>query len=493
MAGSFPQRGVISPDTASVPPALVDEPGGTTRIEYLSKDEFDMIEDFQIGADSGEPTLNGIYDDQSTIEGSDEGDLKVLIPKEGVSIEKNDRSLSEFERWYKQGRLIIDPEWQRSYIWDRSRASKLIESFLVDIPVPVIYLSKNEGGKYEVIDGVQRLTSIFKYFNGEFPLSGLVMLKLMDKKKFSELPSEMQNKLSDATLRTFELSPQTSKNLLFTIFERLNTGGVALTEMEIRNCIYRGKTNDLIKKLAVYEEFVKSVNQKDLSRGMLDRSLVLRFLAFYEKGYQKAQEGLKTFINDFFEYYKNPLDSKLDEFENQFKKATRAAYTVFGDFAYRLRRQDSKGGGEWATRVNAAVFQVIAVSFTNDDLGQVTQRRDAILEEYLDMVTCDSNWLDSVSRSTGDARRIRYTFQTWNDRLGAVMEGSIPLDTKRTFSANLKKEMFKQNPTCSLCGQEIRLINDAALDHEEHYWRSGKTIPSNARLAHRLCNMKRPK
>jgi len=319
------------------------------------------------------------------------------------------------------------------------------------------------------------------------------MLKLMDKKKFSELPSEMQNKLSDATLRTFELSPQTSKNLLFTIFERLNTGGVALTEMEIRNCIYRGKTNDLIKKLAVYEEFVKSVNQKDLSRGMLDRSLVLRFLAFYEKGYQKAQEGLKTFINDFFEYYKNPLESKLDEFEKQFKKATRAAYTVFGDFAYRLRRQDSKGGGEWATRVNAAVFQVIAVSFTNYDPSQVTQRRDAILEEYLDMVTCDSNWLDSVSRSTGDARRIRYTFQTWNDRLGAVMEGSIPLDTKRIFSANLKKEMFKQNPTCSLCGQEIRLINDAALDHEEHYWRSGKTIPSNARLAHRLCNMKRPK
>src|SRR5207248_3506959 len=142
---------------------------------------------------------------------------------------------------------------------------------------------------------------------------------------------------------------------------------------------------------------------------MFDRSLALRFLDFYEFGYQKAQEGLKTFINDFFEYYKNPLDAKLDEFEKQFKKATRA---VFGDFAYRLRRQDSKGGGEWATRVNAAVFQVIAVSFTNDDLGQVTQRRDAILEEYLDMVTCDSNWLDSVSRSTGDARRIRYTFQT---------------------------------------------------------------------------------
>jgi Protein of unknown function DUF262 len=134
-----------------------------TSIECFREDEFGMIEDLEINGDNDEPTQMSNFDnDQSTIEGSDEGDLKVLIPKEGVSIEKNDRSLSEFERLYKQGRLIIDPEWQRSYIWDRSRASKLIESFLVDIPVPVIYLSKNEGGKYEVIDGVQRLTSIFK-------------------------------------------------------------------------------------------------------------------------------------------------------------------------------------------------------------------------------------------------------------------------------------------------------------------------------------------
>jgi hypothetical protein len=81
---------------------------------------------------------------EHTTDGSDEGELKVQYSKEGVSIEKNDRSLSEFERWYKQGRLIIDPEWQRSYVWDKRRASKLIESFLVDIPVPVIYLGTFE-------------------------------------------------------------------------------------------------------------------------------------------------------------------------------------------------------------------------------------------------------------------------------------------------------------------------------------------------------------
>jgi len=427
-----------------------------------------------------------------SIEGSDEGDAPVKLPKEGVIIEKNDRSLSEFRRWYGDGRLKIDPEWQRSYVWDTKRASKLIESFLVDIPVPVIYLAKNEDGNYEVIDGVQRLTSIFRYFDGGFSLIGLEMLKDLEKKKFADLPKDKQNKLHDATLRTFELSAQTSKDLLFIIFERLNRGGVTLTEMEIRNCIYRGMLNTLIKKLATYSEFTQVVNQKEMAKRMQDRTLILRFLAFYEKGHLKAQNGLKEFLNDFFEVHRNPPTSKLDDFEKKFKNAMRASLTVFGNTAFRLRRVDRNGGGEWGTKVNASVFQIVATSFTNYDLAQITQRSDAIFEEYLDMLSSDSTWVDYVSRATGDASKIRYTFQTWNNRLEEVMKGSIPKDAQRIFNKNLKQELFQQDATCTVCGQEIKSMLDAAVDHIEHYWRGGQTIPSNARLAHRLCNNKRP-
>jgi hypothetical protein len=224
---------------------------------------------------------------------------------------------------------------------------------------------------------------------------------------------------------------------------------------------------------------------------MLDRSLVLRFLAFYEKGYLKAQAGLKAFLNEFLEIYRNPPDTKLEEFDRHFKKAMRAAYTVFGEFAFRLRKQDKRGGGEWSHHVNASIFQVIAVSFANYDYGQITQRADAIHEEYLDLITTDATWVLGVSTSTGTASNIRYVFQTWNERLAAVMEGTQPTDNQRCFSFALKKEIFQQHPTCALCNQAIKSINDAALDHEDHYWRGGKTIPSNARLVHRLCNLKR--
>ena len=252
-------------------------------------------------------------------EGIDEGDDEVQT-KEGVSIEKADRSLAELHRWYRSGRLIIDPEWQRSYVWDNKRASKLVESFLMEIPIPVVYLSKTDDGKYEVIDGVQRLTSIFNFFEGRLTLNGMEFLRELNKKTFKEIELVLQNKLEDATVRTFELSPKTSKSLLFIIFERLNTGGIALNEMEIRNCIYRGRLNDLIKELAHYPAFLECVDQSNINNLMYDRNLVLRFLAFYEKTYHKAQSGLKAYLNGFLQdFYKEPADKKLSEWRTRFR------------------------------------------------------------------------------------------------------------------------------------------------------------------------------
>lgn len=107
------------------------------------------------------------------------------------------------------------------------------------------------------------------------------------------------------------------------------------------------------------------------------------------------------------------------------------------------------------------------------------------------MVTVDETWVDYVRRATGETSRLTYAFETWQNRLREVMSSSPDKDTQRAFSKNLKKELFEQNKTCNLCNQEIKLLDDAVLDHEVHYWRGGRTIPENARLAHRFCNHSR--
>jgi hypothetical protein len=176
----------------------------------------------------------------------------------------------------------------------------------------------------------------------------------------------------------------------------------------------------------------------------------------------------------------------------------RACVTVFGDQAFRLKvdlehigKSGRHSAGEWAARSNAVIFQAISTSFADYDIGQITMKADCIYESYVDMINNDKEWVDCVRRSTGESKRLRYIFETWIARLEDVMSVSVPQDKKRLFSFQLKKEMFQANPCCKICGQEIKHIDDAALDHDEKYWLGGQTIPENARLTHRLCNLKR--
>ena len=433
-------------------------------------------------------------DPSAPFEGAEEGDLNAS--SSGINLEKADRSLSEFKRWFDEGDLVLDPEWQRNYVWNRKQASKLIESFLLSIPVPVVYLSRTQDQQYEVIDGLQRLKTIFDFLSGEFALTGLDIMKYLNGKRFRNLDRSHQRSLKNSTLRSFELSSETDPNIHFLVFERLNTGGTKLNEMEIRNCIFRGKMNDLIRDLAGNKDFVDCLGQSNhasLQKRMNDRALVLRFLAFYERTHNRCQNGLKKFLNEFLETYRNPPEAKVREYIHNFEHCIRLSKTVFGTHAFRLRNDPASGSrtGEWATRINASVFQCISTSFAEYDSGQITRAADRIREGYLDLMISDEKWIDCVRRATGERARLAHVFDSWKRRLEDCVGNSEPNDPQRTFSRQLKDEMYRQSQICAICENKIELIDDAAMDHEKHYWRGGKTIPENARLVHRYCNLSR--
>ena len=424
---------------------------------------------------------------------SDEGELYAPFSGE-VPIEKLDRSLVELKRLHDEGDLIVDPEWQRNYVWSNKQASSLIESFLLNIPVPVIYLARTQDNQYEVVDGLQRLTSVFKFLDNKFALTGLGIREELNGKRFKNLTAENQKKLKNSALRSFELRSDTSADIHFVVFERLNTGGTKLNEMEIRNCLYRGRLNDLIKELAANEDFVKCVSENGLSTRMRDRTFVLRFLAFHERTHRKCRVGIKKFLNDFLDTYRNPSEQKIKEYTEIFKRCARASLTVFGEQGFRLRKEGVKSSrslGEWSARSNVAIFQCIATSFADYRLADITKNADSIYEEYLDMISSDSTWVDYVRRATGDTSRLEYVFETWQKRLRAVVDTGDSNNAGRCFSRQMKRELFGQNATCSICNNEIKLLDDAVVDHVEHYWRGGRTVPDNARLAHRMCNQQR--
>ena len=153
-----------------------------------------------------------------------------------VHVDPKDFTLKQLRDMYDANDIITDPDYQRKYIYDIRRASSLVESILIGIPIPVIYLCEEEEGIYSVIDGQQRITSFVKYLKNEYPLTGLTKLSELNGQYFKNLEKSIQRKLNSSTLKTICLD-RDSQELKYEIFSRLNLGAVSLKPQELRNCI----------------------------------------------------------------------------------------------------------------------------------------------------------------------------------------------------------------------------------------------------------------
>ena len=187
-----------------------------------------------------------------------------------------DTSVELLGLWKKKGNLITNPDYQRDYVYSEEKASRLIESALMMIPLPTLYLCEEGDKKYSVIDGQQRIMSFLKFCNGDFALKGLTTLTELNGKKYVDLDEELQGIIDSTSFRTITVSKE-SAEAKYDIFERLNRGAVTLKEQELRNCVYRGPYNSMINELATKKE-VESMFKSKNNR-MWYQEIILRFFA----------------------------------------------------------------------------------------------------------------------------------------------------------------------------------------------------------------------
>jgi len=284
--------------------------------------------------------------------------------------ETYDFSISTISEYLENGHIYI-PHFQRSYVWNRGQASRLIESLVIQCPIPVLYFDQTNDSKFSVIDGNQRLTSIRLYLNDEFSLRGLTAYPELEGMYFSDLDPRIQRHITNRTLRCIAILPDTHPQIKFDVFERLNTGSVQLTPQELRHGIYHGKLIDKIDALS------KNTEWKELTRIRTDTrmkrsELVLRFIAMANdlNNYFKPLSG---FLNNFLEKNKNPPDSKLTEWEGEFNFAVDALRTMYGNLAFRPFDMEFKAQNS----INAALFdaQMIAVHRLKPDLTKFTEKK----------------------------------------------------------------------------------------------------------------------
>ncbi|SFO02629.1 HNH endonuclease [Bizionia echini] len=417
-----------------------------------------------------------------------------------IYTEKGDPEIHGLYGKYKRGKLDIQPDFQRYFVWDKAKSSRLIESALLGIPLPVIYLSEEQDGKIYVIDGQQRLTSFFSFIDGKLPdgtdfkLSGLKVLKDLNGKLFTKLDEEIRDNINDTVIRTITFKKESDTNLKFEIFERLNTGSVPLNTQELRNCIYRGEYNKLLKELAANEEYLELLNIKGPDKRMKDVELVLRFAAFYHNTHINYKSPIKTFLNNEMERFQNITSKDADNLRNAFKNAVSILKSVFGDRAFKrfYKGDENNPEGYWESkRFNVSLHDVLMDSFSRIDKNLAYQNLDKIREAFIDIMTTDDVFIDAIEIGTSEERKVKRRFNLWHSRLNEILEDKR--NEPRCFSFQLKEELFKKNSNCEICNNKIQQIDDAAVDHIEQYWTGGKTIPENARLTHRHCNWSRPR
>lgn len=165
----------------------------------------------------------------------------------------------------EKGRIFLQPDFQRySQVWDYKTASQLIESVLLNVPIPPIYVAEEDDGSWNIIDGLQRLTSFKNFYEGKFKLRGLDSLKELNKQSYESLNQNAKSILDNGSLRIILITKESHPEMKYDVFMRLNRGSVKLTEQELRNCLYRGSLNDLIKDLRNNTQLLDILNLENL-------------------------------------------------------------------------------------------------------------------------------------------------------------------------------------------------------------------------------------
>lgn len=398
-------------------------------------------------------------------------------------------------------RLNVEkPDFQREDIWDGPRKSRLIESIIKGIPIPSLYLAmerdKNSKiDKYITIDGQQRINAIVEFMDDKLRLSGKDIEKDLMGKRYNNIKGmkELSYRFHEAKIPVIIIDTD-DPELKYEIFSRLNTGGMQLNAQEIRNCMFHGNYNDLIKKLSKNEIFNHLIAPTP-SKRMKNVELVLRFFAFHKLGRYIEDDykpPMKRFLNEEMKNHQNLKTAEIDTREETFEKTVELVKEVFGEkFGEKAFKKfdigtDKDPDGKWGKQLNTGLFDVVMCGISQyamkeEEENTIIKYKDIIYEELLYLMTADNEFIEGIGNKNYEKLVVKTRFNKFFDSLNKITKTH-----DADFSLELKKKFYDKDDKCCICNKEIKEIDDAVINMEE-YWKRGKEIPISARLAHRYC------
>jgi len=291
-------------------------------------------------------------------------------PLDELAIRDERRTAEDVVRRIEKQRFVLDPDFQREFVWDEKKQSRLVESILMRIPLPVFYVAEDAQGRLVVVDGRQRLTTLKRFLSGELKLS-LKDRQELNGKHFADLDVRLQNRVEDCQLLFYIIDHAVPERARLDIFERVN-GGEVLTRQQMRNAMYNGPATVFLREEASTELFRKATGDSLDSDKMQDREFVNRFCSFsllkLENYKGNMDEWLAAGLTDLGKL----SDTERDALRTKLQRALRNNLAVFGKHAFRKHRTPDQSRGI----INASLFDVMAGALATREEARVVERAE---------------------------------------------------------------------------------------------------------------------
>jgi hypothetical protein len=314
----------------------------------------------------------------------------------------------------RENEINLVPDFQRQGgLWSDFGQSRLIESILIRIPLPVFYMDATNEERLLVIDGNQRLTALKRFIiDQSLHLIGMEFLTDLHGNTYNDLPRQFQRRIAEAQVTVYLIEKGTPDSVKYNIFKRINTGGLPLSPQEIRHALNQGPSTTFLKELAESSEFILATQNAVSGRRMADRECVLRFMAFTMKSHTEYRsKDLDGFLSEAMSAINRIRESERNELSRRFRRAMQTAHDIFGNYTFRKYYSDP---ARRAGHINKALLEAWSVNLdarTDEELSLLIARRDRVQLEFANLLSSDEGFEASVSVGTAEPAKVNVRFE----------------------------------------------------------------------------------
>ena len=325
-------------------------------------------------------------------------------PIDSLLIRHETRTIHDVIRRIDRSSYVMDPDFQRDFIWPTDKQSKLIESVIMRIPLPVFYLAEDKEGRMVVVDGLQRLSTFQRFVKGELKLD-LPARDELNGQRFADLPSKLQNRVEDCNLIFYIVDSRVPEQARLDIFERVN-GGIPLTRQQMRNSLFMGQATRFLKIESQTEIFVEATGGSLNSKTMRDREFVNRFCAFQLLDLSEYRGDMDDFLAKGLRKMNRMSEMELSRLSEQFRRSLANNYKVFKEHAFRRHSL----GQTRRSRLNVSFWDVMSTGLSHYTPDYVAQSVENLHVSVLDLLS-NEDFIVTITYGPNDEKKVRARFE----------------------------------------------------------------------------------